>query len=405
MQDLIAEEARCVELRQRGIPLITIAQMTGLSSDQVYRRLQSAKKRARLDPEIVRRLEAEGLRDLGGVHSGWSITKDATGSGSSIYFHLGPDQDKIDLAEALRASLSKIPRLEPIRRLRETRRHRDAAKNFANWLMLADLHFGAGYGTAALEAELEARIDELAARMPPAEKAFIFELGDLLDANDHKGVTPASGNPCDVMRDDMLSTTQAAVRSMRRGILRLAETHDEVEVHLIPGNHDPTAFIAVLLTLEAHFERNPRVRIHVPRTKLEEDFRVVPWGECAVFPHHGHTASWEDLRNVWTDQFPDEWARAKAFRLIATAHFHHDRKRDLVGCVGEHYRTLHNPNKWARNKCLFNRGSLTGITVDKNRGEFQRTITNVKLEYTPVASEVSLNSSFNDLLADSIIPS
>lgn len=374
MSQLATEQAQCLALRKAGKTYSEIAEATGLSFDQAYRRVKAAQKAERLDPALAGRLAAQGITDLAGLHSGWLLEKDKLGNGSSLYFYLGPDQEKLDFAQAVREVLSDIPRLPPMGRPALT----TGGEGYANWLMLADLHVGGDYGSPALVEDFDRAIDDLVRRLPAAEKAVLFELGDLLDANDHKGVTPASGNPCDVKRDNHLQNTQTAIRLMRRAILRLAETHPEVEVHLIPGNHDRTAYFAVMLALEAHFSNNPRIRIVVPQTEAQEDFRVVSWGQCAVFPHHGDTAKWEQLKDVWADQFPDEWAQAKAFRLIATAHFHHDRKRDLVGCVAEQYRTLHRPNKWARGKGLFSHGSLTALTVHRDRGEEHRTISNIK---------------------------
>jgi len=267
--------------------------------------------------------------------------------------------------------LDEVPRLSAIPK------PKTKGKGYANWIALADLHIGGDYGDEYLEKDFNFAIDDLVARMPKAEKAVLFELGDLLDANDHKGVTPHSGNPCDVKRDEHLTNTQTAIRVMRRAIYRLAETHSEVEVHLIKGNHDVTAYQAVMLALEAHFENSKHVTIIVSN----EEYRVVSWGECAAFPHHGDTAKWPTLKDVFADQYPDEWAAAKMHRIIMTAHFHHDRKNDMVGCVGEHYRTLHRANAWAKSKGLMSRGSLTAMTVHKDRGEEYRTISNIKPLY------------------------
>jgi hypothetical protein len=202
----------------------------------------------------------------------------------------------------------------------------------------------------------------------------LFELGDLLEANDHKGVTPHSGNPLDVIRDNALLNTQMAVKLMRRACYRLLERHATVQVHFVKGNHDITAYIAVMLAMEEHFANNPRIEIVVTAA----EYRVVTWGQCAAFPHHGDTLTWPALKDVFADQFEDEWAFAKAHRIVMTAHFHTDRKRDLVGCVAEHFRTLHRPNNWAKGKGYFARGSLTAMTVHKERGEENRTISNIR---------------------------
>lgn len=365
---ILEEQFNCLAYHRQGLTKAEIARTLGLTRHQVTRRINGALKRERLDPILAKQLESEGIVDLAGLHSGWLMNKDKTGSGRSLYFMLGPDGEKISFADAMIDALADVPRAPLIEQ------PEISGKDRATWLMLADLHVGGDYGDGKLEADFNECLDDMVSRLPKAEKAFLIELGDLLDANDHKGVTPASGNPCDVKRDNHLGNTITAVRLMKRAIDRLAETHHEVEVHLVPGNHDPSAYIAVLLALEAHYEHVNHVTIVV----VDEDFRVIPWGLCAVFPHHGDTANWKALKDVWADQFPDEWAAAKMHRLIATAHFHHDKKIDMVGATGEHFRTLHGANKWARNKALLSRGSLTAITVHKADGEIHRTSSNVK---------------------------
>jgi hypothetical protein len=367
--NLIAEQDLCLSLQEQGQTHAEIAQTLSLSMSAVKRRLTAAKKRQRMDPALSKRLIDNGLTDFYGLHSGWLIEKDKNGTGSSLYFHLGPDEEKISFADAVVEVLSEIPRLDPI-----PAPERVGGENYATWVALADLHVGGDYGCRQLEVDFRWAIDDLVSRLPPAEHAVLFELGDLLEANDHKGATPQSGNLLDVRREDHLKNSLTAIKLVRHAIYRLLETHQTVEVHMIKGNHDPTAYIGVMLGLAAHFEENPRVEIVVS----DDEYRVVSWGQCAAFPNHGDKINWNQLKDIWADQFPDEWAKAKAHRLIMTAHFHHDRKRDLVGCVGEHYRTLHRPNNWAKGQGLFSRGSLTAMTVHRHRGEEYRTISNIR---------------------------
>lgn len=369
-----AEQQECLRLRREGLSNRVIADRMGLSRHQVMRRINSGMKQERLDPVLSKMLEKQGITDLAGLHSGWLMNKKKEAeTSSSLYFFLGPDGEKLDFAEAILDVLKEIPKLEPL----AVPRALESGKGYATWLALADLHVGGGYGDPELEEDYNRCIDDLISRMPPAEHAVFFELGDLLDANDHKGVTPASGNPLDVKRDDHLANTKMAIRLCRRTIYRLLETHQTVEAHFVKGNHDTTAYLAVMLALGEHFSQNPRANIVVS----DAEFRVVSWGQCAAFPHHGDTLNWNQLKDVWADQFADEWAAARMHRHIMTAHYHHDRKKDLVGVVAEQFRTLHRPNGWAKSKGLLSRGSLTCMTVHRERGEEYRTISNVVNKY------------------------
>ena len=78
------------------------------------------------------------------------------------------------------------------------------------------------------------------------------------------------------------------------------------------------------------------------------------------------------------DQFPDAWAAAKYWRFVWTAHVHHDRQREMIGAMGEHFRTLATPNRWAMLKGLFSRGGLQCITLHKKDGEIGRTKANLR---------------------------
>lgn len=367
------EQEKCVLLAGQGLGVVEIGRELNMTRYQVRRRLDGAKRREKLDPEIAARLESRGITDFAGLHSGWLLEKDKIGGGQSLYFHLGSAEEKVNFSEAMLEVLSEIPRLPPVDKTSVDAERRDG-KDFANWIALADLHVGGDYSNPDLEIDFVCAVDDLVRRLPPAEHAVLFELGDVLEANDHKGVTPKSGNLLEVRREDHLKNVQTAIRLIRFALIRLLETHETVEAHFIKGNHDPSAYVAVMLALEAHFANNPRIQVVVS----DEEYRVVSWGQCAAFPHHGDTLNWPALKDVFADQFADAWAAAKSHRIIMTAHFHHDRKRELVGCVAEHYRTLHGPNGWAKSKGLFSRGALTAMTVHKVRGEESRTIANVR---------------------------
>jgi transcriptional regulator with XRE-family HTH domain len=369
------EEERLIqEQLDQGMSQRQIARALNMNRRAVQRRIASAKKRASLDPELLRRLTEKGLTDLGSLHSGWLLDKDKYGSGSSLYFMIGDTDEKISFADAVIESLDDIPRLLPIS-LVPGREHADA--DLANWIALADLHIGGHYGDPKNEEEFNQAFDDVVTRLPRASHAVLIELGDLLEANDHKGVTPNSGNPLDVIKHQHLTNTRVAIRLMRRAVYRLLETHQTVEVHFIKGNHDPTAYMAVALALQAHFELNDRVTFVI----TEDEYRVISWGECAAFPHHGDTLNWAGLKDVWADQFADAWAAAKMHRIIMTAHFHHGKKQELVGCIAEQFQTLHRPNIWAKTKGLFSRGTLTAMTVHKSWGEIGRITSNLRNTY------------------------
>ncbi len=348
-----------------------VAELLGKNESTVRRAVKAALAWNEASEGQKDALEATGL-DISQARHGWRIIVDpVTGSKDSVFWKQTPDAEEpaISLADALIASLKKIPKLTVI----PGPPHKSLPNQLCNFIPLADLHVGGGYGDPKYLTIVNEAIERLIAALPKAKKAVLMDMGDLLDANDHHGLTPASGNNCDVIRENYLKNTCDAVNIMSLAAVRLAETHDEVEVHLLRGNHDETAYIGVMVALHYRFKDNPRIHIVLN----DDNFRVIPWGKCAVFPHHGDKCKWEDLKSVFSDQFPDQWAAAKYWRYVWTAHVHHDRQREMIGATGECFRTIAAPTNWAQMKGFFSRGGIQAVTLHKKWGEQHRTKTNL----------------------------
>lgn len=344
----------------------TVAEIQGKNESTVRRSVKAALAWLEASEGQKGALEATGL-DIQQARHGWRIVVDpVTGSRDSVFWKREADsaEDPIDLAEVLKNSLRKIPPLGSIQS------PKGLPKELCNFIPLADLHVGGEYGDPKYLDVVYEALDRLISGLPKAKKAVLIEMGDLLDANDHKGLTPASGNECDVIRENHLKNTVDGVNIMSTAIVWLAESHEEVEVHLIRGNHDETSYIAVMIALYYRFLDHPNINIVL----TDDNFRVIPWGLCAIFPHHGDKTKWESLKSVFSDQFPDAWAEAKHWRYIWTAHVHHDKQRQMIGATGEHFRTLAPPNNWAMMKGLFSRGGIQAVTLHKTLGETGRTM-------------------------------
>lgn len=347
----------------------TVAKVTGKGESTIRHSVKSALAWEKASEGQKDALEVTGL-DINQARHGWRIIVDpVTGSRDSVFWRRENDseEEEVNLVDVLKNSLRTIPPLSKIKS------PRDLPGELCNFLPLADLHVGGEYGDPLYLDSVYQALDRLISALPPARKAVLIDLGDLLDANDHKGLTPASFNDCDVIRENHLKNTIDAVNIMATAAVLLAECHEEVEVHLLRGNHDETAYIGVLVALHYRFKDNPQITI----VMTDDNFRVIPWGKCAVFPHHGDKAKWEQLKSVFSDQFPDAWAKAKHWRFIWTAHVHHDKQKDMIGATGEHFRTLFPSNNWAQMKGLFSRGGIQAVTLHKKWGETGRTKTNL----------------------------
>jgi len=348
-----------------GESYAAVAGVTGKSESTIRHSVKAALAWESASSGQKEALAATGL-DIDQARHGWRIVVDpTTGSRDSVFWKKGtdPEGETLNLVEVLKNSLKSIPPLAQVQT------PKSLPEDLCNFIPLADLHVGGEYGDPNYVQVVHDTIERLVSNLPKAIKAVLIDMGDLLDANDHHGLTPASGNNCDVIREDSLKNTVNAVDIMSRAIVRLAETHEEVEVHLLRGNHDETAYIGVMVALHYRFADNPRVNIVLN----DDNFRVIPWGFCGVFPHHGDKAKWEDLKSVWSDQFSTEWTRAKYWRFVWTAHLHNDKQKDMIGAQGEQFRTIAKPTNWAQLKGFFARGGIQCVTLHKKWGEENRT--------------------------------
>ena len=352
--------------REQGDNATKAANILGKAPRTVQDLVRKALKWEGVDSGVAASMAATGI-GINTIKGGWRIVEEILPDGSKVrnsvrYSVKDQPVDSGDMADAIKLALADITPRGLI----------SAPKNLpqylCNFIPLCDLHVGGEYGDPDYLDVVFDSITELCEDLPKAKKAVLLDMGDLLDANDHHGLTPASGNECDVVRENHLKNTVDAMNIMRHAIELLLPTHEEVEVHLLRGNHDETAYIGVMVALATFYKDVPQVNIILS----DDNFRVIEWGKCAVFPHHGDKAKWESLKDVFADQFSEAWARAKFWRFIWTAHVHHDKQRELGGAMGEHFRTLAKPNNWAQMKGLFARGSIQAVTLHKEKGETKR---------------------------------
>lgn len=352
--------------RKNGNNYAAAAKELGKARRTIRELIEKALKWEEVDPGVAASMQTTGI-GIGTIKGGWRIVEEIQPDGTKIrnsvrYSVDGKKVDTLDLADEIKTALADMTPRGAITA------PTDLPEDLCNFIPLCDLHVGGEYGDPEYLSVVHDSITRLVSNLPKAKKAVLIDMGDLLDANDHHGLTPASGNECDVIRENHLKNTVDALNIMRHAIELLAQTHEEVEVHLLRGNHDETAYIGVLVALAIHYKDTPNVDVKL----TDENFRVIEWGKCGVFPHHGDKAKWEALKDVFADQFSDAWTRAKYWRFIWTAHVHHDKQRELGGAMGEHFRTLAKPNNWAQMKGLFARGSIQAVTLHKELGETDR---------------------------------
>lgn len=211
-------------------------------------------------------------------------------------------------------------------------------------------------------------IDRLILTSPKSKKALLLNLGDFFHADDSSNQTPGHGHALDVdTRYAMVM--QVGVKAMVYCIKRLLDHHENVEVWMMPGNHDPHSSYALALCLSAYFDGEPRVTVDLSPGM----FKYIEFGVVLLGSHHGHGAKGPDLPAIMACDQAEAWGRTK-HRYWYCGHIHHmTRDKEHPGCVVETFRTLAARDAWHAGKGYRAGRDMYAITHHRLHGEIMRT--------------------------------
>lgn len=215
-----------------------------------------------------------------------------------------------------------------------------------------------------------ATFERVIARTAPTKKAILLIGGDILHSQNHENTTPSSGHALQVdgrFPKVLLTTCETIVNVADMHL----DNHAELEIIVIPGNHDPEAAYAVQFFLHAWYRNEPRISVDLS-TSL---FRFREFGKVMIGTTHGHTIKSQQMPEVMAAREAEMWGRTKA-RYVHTFHVHHDseRKKPISGCVVETHEILAPQDSWHFRKGFLNGRSQKSITYDGERGEVSRVI-------------------------------
>jgi transcriptional regulator with XRE-family HTH domain len=357
--NMTPEQQIALDLQEQGYTRAQIASQMGISEHAVKRRLAGARKWQKMDPEIASRLQAKGYTDVAGLHSGWLIDKDKNGAGESLYFFLGRDEEqKQDIAELLRETLTNIPKYEPVHVPR-------TEDNRLTVYPLVDAHFGMrawgketggpDYDLAHAESDIKMAFSRLWSDMQVTDDALLILGGDTLHTDDNEGHTQSRSHVVDT-DGRLYKVTEVAIRSICWIIDGLLKRHSKVTVRVLRGNHDPHAHIALHFALSARYGD-----IVVP---AERDIYWYRHGVSLIAAHHGDKGNAKDLCMVVSDTCP-EWSATRD-RHVFTGHIHHDSIKDFPGVKWWSLKAFCPPDEYGSR--FGGKRALQGIIFDAKRG-------------------------------------
>lgn len=225
---------------------------------------------------------------------------------------------------------------------------------------------GESYDTDIAVDRIRKWVGRLVSSSPPAREAVIIDVGDLTHMDDGTNQTPASKHTLDV-DGRFFRTIDMTIAAMADSVEFALGKHETVSVVVIPGNHNPHSYMAVLFALAERYHDNPRVRVR----KDPREFWAYRFGDCLLAAHHGDKAKPERLVMFLADEYAEEWGATK-HRFLWTAHLHHHRSADIGGVKWEQLRAVTARDAYAYTHAYAARSQLQAITLHRTAGEVQR---------------------------------
>ena len=208
-------------------------------------------------------------------------------------------------------------------------------------------------------------VDKLVSAAGEAEVGALINLGDFLHANSSDNKT-AKGTPVDV--DGRLGRVIRVVGNLFRVLItRMLETHKEVWLINVRGNHDPDASLWLNEMMRLYFASEPRVKVFDNFSKWTH----FEWGETLVVMHHGDRIKTQGLYEAVTRDYAEQWGRTK-YRYLYHGHIHHRTVTELGGLHLESFGVLCPPDAYHSASGYGSARSMSCVILDKNYGEHSR---------------------------------
>jgi hypothetical protein len=242
--------------------------------------------------------------------------------------------------------------------------------------MIGDHHFG-------MLADSETKVDDddwdvkiatrilidatnrLANRVGNAETGVLLNVGDFFHA-DSSANTTTKGTPVDV--DTRIAKTfKLAGRLFSVLIDRMLQTHKNVVVINVRGNHDSDMACHLSSCLELLYIEEPRVQILINYPK----FLHYQWHNNLFVFHHGDRIKHEQVLQTVIKNLDDEWAESKN-RYCHLGHIHHHTAREVGSMHFEHWGSLTATDQWHSDSGYGAERSMTAVVYHKDSGEDSR---------------------------------
>lgn len=339
----------------------------GISKAAFGERLDRARKAQAAPEGMLAAVEASGL-DLSTAAHGWRVIQHDDGSRDSVFWK-APASAGSDVMEQIRAAFDG---LEPAPVV-PAPNHK--AGDLLTTYLISDAHIGMyawaretgeDYDTAKAVSRLTSWLGQAVAASPASERAVILSNGDLTHADDQNNETPTSKHKLDVDTRHF-RTLDMTICALNTCVELALRKHKKVDLVVLPGNHDKTAYMAVLFAMAERWRDNPRVNVE----RNPSEFYVRTFGKVMIAAHHGDKSKAERLVLFLADEYPEMWGQTR-FRYLFTGHLHHHKSADIGGCQWEQLRALTAKDAYAHSHAYSARAQLQSVTYHRDKGEVGR---------------------------------
>jgi hypothetical protein len=225
---------------------------------------------------------------------------------------------------------------------------------------------GEDYNTKIAADRIKSWVGGCVSASPPSRTAIILDIGDLTHSDDQTNQTPASKHQLDVDTRHF-KTLDVTIEALNCAVELALTKHQKVIVRILPGNHNITAYMAIIFAMSERFRDNPRVKVQ----KVPGEFFIHEFGQVMIAAHHGHRAKPDRIVHFLADEFAEIWGRTK-HRFLWTGHLHHMKAQDIGGVQHEQLRALTARDAYAFSSAYTARAQLQAVTYHRTKGEVSR---------------------------------
>ena len=221
---------------------------------------------------------------------------------------------------------------------------------------------GENYDCKIAKERLQSMMRRATALTPPAHTGIVLGLGDNSHVNDASNMTPKSKH---VLDGDgrLFNTTDMTIEAFGGAIEGARTKHQRIIVRILPGNHDPDAYLAVMFALAERYRNDDRVEVQ----KVPGEFFVHQHGKVMVAAHHGDKSKPEQIVLFMADQYREIWGETE-HRHLFTGHRHSYMAKDIGGVEWESLRAIAARDAYAVSHAYSGRSDMRPIIFDRQDG-------------------------------------